>query len=254
MRNFILTIFCISILVLQNSAAQSTAENNFLAANDAFAQKNYQAAIQQYEATLAEGFQSAALYFNLGNSYYQEKNWAKAILNYERAQLLSPNDSDISQNLKLANTQTIDEIEIIPNFFLARWWTQVRQLTHSGVWSILAILLLWVSIGGWILWLIGKERQQRKQGFLGGIIALALSILVFALAYSSYQVQQNSGAAIVMDKETPLRNLPDDISESILPLHEGTKVEIMEKTTSWYKVRLGNGEVGWITETALEEI
>lgn len=254
MRKLISLIFCISLFFISTSVAQSEQQATFQSANEAFSNKNYDQAIQLYESILDKNFQSSELYFNLGNCFFQKKQWGKTILNYERALLLAPNDIAILQNLSLAKSETIDEIAVLPNFFLARWWTQIRNLTHSGIWSLLGILLFWLGIGGIILWILGKERTQRKQGFLGGMINLGLSILIFALAYSSYQIQQKSGSAIIMSKEISLKSLPDEISSEILPLHEGTKVKITEKITSWYKVRLDNGEVGWIAESALEEI
>ncbi len=254
MRKLISLIFCITIFLTQFSVAQSEEQSTFQSANQAFSNKNYDHAIQLYESILGKDIQSPELYFNLGNCFFQKKEWGKTILNYERALLLDPNDPEILQNLELAKSETIDEIAVLPNFFLARWWVQVRDLTHSGLWSIFGILLFWVGIAGIILWILGKERQQRKRGFLGGMTILGLSLVVFALAYSSYQVQQKSGSAIIMSKETSLKTLPDEISNEILPLHEGIKVEIIEKVTSWYKVRLDNGEVGWIIQSDLEEI
>lgn len=254
MRKLISLIFCILLFFTLVSVAQSEEQSTFQSANEAFSNKNYDQAIQLYESIVDKKIQSSELYFNLGNCFFQKKEWGKTILNYERALLLTPNDTSILQNLSLAKGETVDEIAVLPNFFLARWWTQIRNLTHSGIWSLLGILLFWLGIGGIILWILGKERNQRKQGFLGGMITLGLSLLIFALAYNSYQIQQKSGSAIIMSKETSLKSLPDEISSEILPLHEGTKVKITEKITSWYKVRLDNGEVGWITESALEEI
>lgn len=254
MRKLISLIFCITIFCTQFSVAQSEEQSIFQSANQAFLNKNYDQAIQLYESILGKDIESSELYFNLGNCFFQKKEWGKTILNYERALLLDPNDSEILQNLELANSETIDEIAVLPSFFLARWWTQIRNLTHSGIWSIFGILLFWLGIAGIVLLILGKERGQRKRGFLGGMTILGLSLVVFALGYSSYQVQQKSGSAIVMSKETSLKTLPDEISNEILPLHEGTKVEIMEKVTSWYKVRLDNGEVGWIIQSDLEEI
>jgi len=251
-----LTFFTI-LLLINPLFAQSEDINGtqiFNEGNAFYAQKNYQEASIKYFTLLANGLESSEVYFNLGNCFFQQQIWGKAILNYERALILAPNDENILNNLQMANEKTIDEIEKIPTFFLSRWWKNIHQLTHSGIWSILGILLLWGGIGGLVMWILGKERTQRKQGFFGGTVAIALSLIVFALAYSSYQTQTNNGSAIIMSKETSLKTLPDEISSEILSLHEGTKVKITEKITSWYKVRLENGEVGWISESALEEI
>lgn len=249
-----LMIFYLFLSFTQLVNAQSEIESVFQSGNEAFLQKNYDKAVQLYQSILDENVESSELYFNLGNCFFQKKEWGKAILNYERALIIAPNDSSIQQNLQLAKQETVDEIAILPTFFLTRWWIQIRELTHSGVWSILGILLFWIGIAGIIFWILGKERTHRKKGFLGGMASLVLSFIIFALAFSSYQIQKESGTAIIMSKKTSLKSLPDEISNEILPLHEGTKVKITEKITSWYKVRLDNGEVGWIVESALEEI
>lgn len=249
-----LMIFYLFLSFSQMANAQSEVESVFQAANEAYLQKNYDQAIRLYQSIVDAEMESPELYFNLGNCFFQKKEWGKTILNYERALLINPNDASIQQNLQLAKQETIDEIAVLPTFFLTRWWIQIRELTHSGAWSILGILLFWLGIAGVIFWILGKERTQRKKGFLGGMASLVLSFIIFALAYSSYQIQDESKAAIIMSKETSLKSLPDEISNEILPLHEGTKVKITGKVTSWYKVRLDNGEVGWIIESALEEI
>lgn len=254
MRKLISLIFYITIFLAQSLTAQPEEQAIFQSANQAFSDRNYDQAIQLYESILEKNIQSPELYFNLGNCFFQKKEWGQSILNYERALLLDPNSSEILQNLALAKSETIDEIAVLPNFFLTRWWAKIRDLTHSGIWSTLGILLFWLGIAGLIFWILGKERTQRKRGLLGGMMILGWSFIVFGLAYSSYQAQQKSGSAIIMSKETSLKSLPDEISSEILPLHEGTKVRITEKVTSWYKVRLDNGEVGWIIQSDLEEI
>lgn len=76
------------------------------------ADKDYQEnkfadAIEKYEAILASEGESADIYYNLGNSYYKNKNIAKAVLNYERALLMNP------------------EMQI----FVSIWkWQEVKQL------------------------------------------------------------------------------------------------------------------------------
>src|ERR1044072_673873 len=74
----------------------------FDSANAAYAAGKYEKAIQLYQKIEAENTVSAGLYFNLGNAYYKTNNTGKAILYYERAKMLDPDDEDINVNLKLA--------------------------------------------------------------------------------------------------------------------------------------------------------
>ena len=50
--------------------------------------------------TQPSGSYSAALLFNLGNSYARDGNAGLAVLNYERARLLAPDDPDLRANLR----------------------------------------------------------------------------------------------------------------------------------------------------------
>ena len=54
----------------------------------------------QARAQPAEGGYSAAGLYNLGNAYARAGKPGMAVLNYERASLLAPNDPDIEANLR----------------------------------------------------------------------------------------------------------------------------------------------------------
>ena len=63
----------------------------FLEQGNHFYQKQqYDKAIESYSKVLNEGYESAELYFNLGNAYYRKGSLGYAILNFERALKLSP--------------------------------------------------------------------------------------------------------------------------------------------------------------------
>ena len=90
------------------------AQTAFDQGNKFYEKENYQAAISSYESVANSGKQSAELYFNLGNCYYKLHKVAPAIYNYEKALLLSPNDTEIKTNLEFARKMTIDDIKVIP--------------------------------------------------------------------------------------------------------------------------------------------
>ena len=70
---------------------------------------NWVTTADNYEELLKQG-PSVELYYNLGNAYFRTDNITRAVLNYERALLLSPGDDDIKFNLQMARSKTIDKI------------------------------------------------------------------------------------------------------------------------------------------------
>lgn len=239
---------CCPVLASENITQQ------FKQANTAYSSKNYQKAIDGYEAILKAGYQSTELYYNLGNAYFKNNQLAVAILNYERALLSEPYNEDIQYNLKIANQRTVDNISVLRPMFLIVWWGAFRDFFSATAWARLAIALFWLGIGGLILWLMGQTRQLKKQGFIVGICLVALSIFVALTSWQRHLLEQDSGIAIIFAQETALESSPDAQSPDILLLHEGTKVELLDNIGDWYKVRLMNGEQGWLEQDSFVKI
>ena len=71
-------------------------------ANQQFKSGDFAGAAAAYEKIIAAEGPRASVYYNLGNSYQQLKQYGPAILAYERARLLTPRDPDLLANLALA--------------------------------------------------------------------------------------------------------------------------------------------------------
>ena len=70
-------------LFITASVFATDVSNPFVDGNVQYNDGKYEAAITSYESVLANGLQSAELYFNLGNCYYKLHKVAPAIYNYE---------------------------------------------------------------------------------------------------------------------------------------------------------------------------
>ena len=89
----------LTLLLVFASSLKASVENSFVEANNMYKNGNYQEAIDMYQSILDGGYESAALYYNLGNAYFRTDNLGAAILNYERALQIDPSDKEIQQNL-----------------------------------------------------------------------------------------------------------------------------------------------------------
>ncbi len=244
----IVLLFTAFSLVAQEEAAL------FQQGNEAFSNKKYQDAVTKYEAVVAKGVRSDELYYNLGNAYYKTNQLGKAIYNFELALLNNPSNKDAAFNLEIANAQLKDEIAVLPTFFLTEWWRGLRGVFSSTVWSVLALLALWLLVGGIAGWLLYADRGKKKRMFLLAVLGLLLSVLLFTLAGQRWADELDTGYAIILEKVRPLHSAPDGESAEILTLHEGTKVQLLGDLSGWHKVRLVNGEQGWLPREALGRI
>ena len=72
--------FSVSLLLSLAGQAQ-TSDEWMNRGNDAFKSSNFPAAIEAYNAILESGFESADLYYNIGNAYYRMEEYGQAVLN-----------------------------------------------------------------------------------------------------------------------------------------------------------------------------
>lgn len=223
-------------------------------ANAAYANADYATAIRDYNAILDGGFTSHKLYYNLGNSYFKDKQIGRAILFYNRALLLKPSDKDTRYNLEIANGYTRDRIEPVPEFFLTRWVRSLRLTMGSNGWAVTSLLLLGVVLGAALLYLLAEKISLRKTGFYIAICSLVLFVVALGFSLTERHEILHSSEAIVMSSAASVKSSPDRASTDLFILHEGTKVRIVSTLGDWREIEIANGNKGWIAETSIESI
>ncbi len=256
MKNLKRKLLGIKALLLFTAAFvwANPAEQQLQVANETYRAGNFEESTKQYEALLEQGYRSEALYYNLANSYFRLGRQGRAVLNYERALMLDPTDADTQHNLRVLRSRLPDDIEVLPEFFLEKWWRNISLSLSAESWGTFALVCLWLGVGGLILWLLGKKRQLKKNGFAAGVILLVFSGLAFVLANYHHQLDQNSGRGVVMQSRAAMHSAPDDESQVIRELHEGATILIVDKIGDWYKIALLNGEEGWLPKDTFEKI
>ena len=223
-------------------------------ADSAYVNGNYQQAIAQYEALLKNGA-SAELYYNLGNAYYRTENITRAVLNYERALLLSPGDRDIRFNLQLARSKTIDKIVPESEMFFITWYHALVNLMSVDGWARMAIISLALVIILFLLYLFSEPIWLRKIGFFGGFLLLLFFVLSNLFAYQQKQNLLYRKGAIVIAPSVTVKSTPAQNGTDLFILHEGTKVTIIDGAMSdWKEIRLADGKEGWIERKRIELI
>lgn len=230
----------------QLAAAPSPATATFQAGNSAYQEQDYATAIDRYEQLAQQGYASVELYHNLGNAYYRSADYARAVLYYKRALRLAPRDVQLQQNLRLAQLELRGTVVSIQQSDVVALWLSVQERLSARAWSIIGLLVLWLGMAGMALWQFGKRRQQRKLGFIGGIIVLLLSLLPFGFAYGRAQQQFFRQEAVVMVDESQLTAAPESGSREMHPIYEGDVVRILDQLNNWYKVRLSDTTEGWL--------
>ena len=188
------------------------------------------------------GFSAAGLY-NLANSYARMGKPGMAILNYERASLLSANDPDIEANLQYVRTAAhlplerrgpFDRIARIASPFLLSW-IGAFGLGVVGASMIAAQLSL-------------RHRLLRGSAMLLGLSMLGLTIC------NGLALWPILHEGVVITAATPVRVSPVPMGDPLFVLPEGETVKIAAEHESFALIETRTGRTGWVAHSNLAPI
>lgn len=223
--------------------------------DSAYAKGDYAAATAAYETLLAEQGEAPELYYNLGNAYYKSNEIAKAILNYERALLLDPNDPDTRFNLELAQSKTVDKVSEGYNIFFVQWLHAVINSLDINTWSVIGIISFIIFLVSLIMLFFGKSISLRKGSFAAAIFMFVLALFANLSALHHHHKLTHRTSAIILVPSVTAKSTPDESGTNLFVLHEGRKVEVTDDTMQhWKEISLEDGTVGWVPAGAIEVI
>ena len=230
------------------------AQTGFEKGNDLYQKGKYEQAISEYESILATKQHSAELYFNPGNCYYKLNKVAPAIYNYEKALVLNPDDAEIANNLKFAQKLQIDEIKVVPQVGFSKMVHDFTSIFHYNTWA-------WISVGLATLFLLcfsgyyfSRLTFSKRVFFFGMFALLFLLLISVSSAISEKDHYEREKPAIVFAEIVLVKSEPQNASNTVFTLHEGTKVFVLEALDNWKKIQLTDGTEGWIEKTAIREV
>ncbi len=212
---------------------------------------DFPAAERSYLLLLEQGIDSAAVYYNLGNACFKQKKLGDAIYYWEKARRKQPGDSDVRENLQLANLMTVDRIDVPEDPLPVRILSKgLHLLTISQESQVVVALFTATNI------LFGLYRLVRKPraAFLtltGSIAAIGL-MLLFAgsMGWKIYRADHYREGVIV-EQKADIRSGPSQDNITVVTVHEGIVVQVRGESNGWVQISLPNGWTGWLPGKAV---
>ena len=224
-------------------------------ANLRYERGEYVEAAQQYETLIGLGYRDATVHYNLGNAYLESGDLGQAILNYLRAEELSPRDPDIAANLELARSRTVDRLQPEGDSLVAGISEFGRQWATTGELGA-ASLLLWavggLAVGALILW-----PAMRRKGLLRGgtVVVLAAMLVSLTLLLSMLYANPYANTGVVTVQTVEVLGGPGPQYQETFALHSGAQVRLVDSRHGWLQVALPGGELhGWLPAYAIEAV
>jgi hypothetical protein len=188
------------------------------------------------------GYSAAGLY-NLGNSYARRGKPGMAVLNYERASLLSPNDPDIDANLNYVRAAS--HLPAPPRSAfdrIARIWSPFAS-SWIGV-----IGLMMVGVSALVAQLSSRYRWMRRTAALLGVSMICLTVC------NGIALWPILHEGVVITGATPVRVSPVPMGDSLFVLPEAETVKIAAEHEGFLLVETAAGRTGWVSRANVASV
>lgn len=193
--------------------------------------------------SLVDQSASEAVFYNLGNTFYQLRDYPSAILFYERAFVLNTGNPDVRANLKITReAAALEPVEI------SRWTDLAFRLNWSS-WGFVLSVAFWTIIAVVLL----SRPTRLPKIWRNTVLLLSLVFLGFSV-WSQYIWFKMSERAIVIDSETHLRVAPTASSPLEERIPPGSTVAVKEGYGDFYQVQTRDGDRGWVLASEIETV
>jgi tetratricopeptide (TPR) repeat protein len=229
------------------AAGNSSLTGVFELANVAASRGDHAAAISSYGQLIEAGVHDPDVYFNLATSFAQSGNYARAILNYERALALRPNDGKASENLRDAEKALEEERAELEGEATIQRSTSISDAVYGGfsedslAYGLLAANLVfflglaWASMG-----------RRRNRWLYPLLVTSGVFLLMSALGLGAKAGLLRDGPrAVALDDRVILREGPDPRAQVRGEARGGDRGEIVDRDRDFVKLRVVSGLEGW---------
>jgi hypothetical protein len=192
-------------------------------------------------AQVAQARYSADGLYNLANSYARAGKPGLAVLNYERAALLAPDDADINANLEYVRASA--HVSTEPRNRFARI-AQAASPALTAWGGVLGIALVGVGL------LLMKRLGRRFRWVRGGSILIGVALTALSVS-NAILLWPRMHEAVVLINQTPARVSPVPMGDTAFVLSEAETVTIRAEHEDFVLIRTRGGLTGWVARASL---
>ena len=193
-------------------------------------------------AAAATGYSAAALY-NSANAYARANKPGLAVLNYERASLLAPDDPDIDANLRFVRESS----HVAPE--PRRWIDRLVTVARPAVVAWIGVAGVVTMGAGLLAGLLAPHRcRSRRAAMILGAILVGFTL------GNGLVLWPRLHAAVILAAATPARASPVPMGDSLFVLPEAETVSITAEHDDFVLVRTRTGQTGWVSRANLAPV
>ena len=238
------TVFALTISLAGVMIGATQPASQFAKANQEYTAGDFKAAIADYEEVVRAGQDAPNLFYNLGNAYFRQRNFGRAILNYERALALDPRHPEAQANLRIARDEA-RALELIPG--RAERWFSFATLNQ---YALTAAIAFWIGVFALVVFIFSRRRSVLALS----ILSLSILAIAFTAVYQLASGKNGEQLAVVIADNTEARLATADTAGRVLTLPAGSEVQILSRRGDWIYAVLPNDLRGWMPANSAEQV
>ncbi len=244
---------CLVYMFISGITLASTAQQiGFDQGTALLRQKNYLQALEFFKKTEQSGLSGFGLYRNIGLCYAGLNEDAEAILYFEKAHKICPNDQNAAKDLAIVRKKNTALADLPQSFFIVKVINRFFGLFHADTWGYLSLILMGMA-GILIVIRYPFTGITKKEYYFFSSLLFVISLAFIAGLTRNNQIYHNSGI-IITSPDVHLKLGPDHASPDVMELPPGTKVYYQEFFGVWWHVRTDFGDEGWIESNSAKRI
>ena len=235
-----LFLLCLILITPPTAPAAQDEGRVFLEAVKNYDQGDFAAAAEGFLDVARTGVVNGKLYYNIANACLKAGDIGRAVLWYEKALRLIPNDPDLRFNLEYARSQVRDKApdtlslaEML--FFWRTWLGRTTVVILAAVFSFLFCLGMFLK-----KYLLFNVPAFIRFG------ALALFLFFSLTAGGKYYFDQHCRDGIILADAVSAKSGFSDLSTELFVLHAGSRVTVEQERKDFYRIRFGRDKIGWV--------
>lgn len=212
-------------------------------AADAYDAGDYATAIMLYEEVINAGVRDFAVFYNIGNAYYQSGDLGRALYHYRQAQELDPRSELLNIAIARVRFERVDYLGNETAFIDSLASSTTAILTMNELLSIMLLLWsLWFVM--LFLWTIrrGWRENLRVPLILIGLIMLVGLVLTATRAYAD----SARPVAVLVGQSAQVMSGPGDDYLPLYRLFPAAEMRVTDIQGRWAKFILPDGRQGWV--------
>jgi len=218
----------------------------FLNGIQAYNEGDYEAAIDTFTRLADSGVKNGKLYYNLGNTFLKSGDIGPAVLWYERAQRLIPDDPDLNFNLTYARSLIEDDPE--------KQGAPILRILFFWKYILSAATIQWIAVSlNFMFWGLMAVRLFHPRFSPPSVryATLGLTIIFSLTAFFNYYEMKYVREAVVLHEKASVRSGLTPDSTELFVLHAGTKVRVDKENSGFFRIRFTDDKIGWIAKAEL---